>query len=129
MRNLHSARASTLGVAVTALVGLVAIARALTAPVPAAGRSLPAAERREIAQALAAQEPVWRSRAEAYFPGDRWSQDDDFFNQEHRAVRGMAAARGTSPGEILRAIDEGLRTAPANRKVSAAPVKPRPFYD
>lgn len=117
------------GIGATVLVTLIAVLRAVTASVPAPARSLSADERRAVAQALAAQEPRWRAQAEKLFPGDRWSQDDDFFNQEHRAVRQMAAARGTSSGEILHAIDEELRSAPANRKVGAAPVKPRPFYD
>ena len=117
------------GAVLTALAGLVAVVRAVTAPVPPPARALSAAERTEIARSLAAQEPTWRVRAEKLFPGDRWSQDDDFYNQEHRAVRSTAAVRGTSPGEVLRAIDEGLRAAPDHRKVTVAPVKPRPFYD
>jgi hypothetical protein len=117
------------GGALTALAALVAIVRALAAPVAPPARTLNAVERRAVAEALARQEPRWRLDAEHLFPGDRWSQDDDFFNQEHRAVRGAAAARGTSVDEILRAVDEGLRAAPGSRKVSVAPVKPRPFYD
>ena len=137
MEKKPGALVTVFGVAVTALAGLTAIVRAMTAPVPAPLRALGAAERQQIAEALAKQEPRWRLQAEHLFPGDRWSQDDDFFNQEHRAVRGAAASHGTNVGEILRAIDEGLRAAPhnrnddrnADRKVGAAPVKPRPFYD
>jgi len=129
MQPHRPARATVVGVVLTALFSVVAIGRALAAPVPPPARALSAAERREVAQALAAQEPRWRAAAEKLFPGDLWSQDDDFFNQEHRAVRQMAAARGTSPGEILRAVDEELRRAPAGRKIGAVPVKPRPFYD
>ena len=108
---------------------LVALVRAATAPVPPPARVPDLAERGEMARSLARQEPSWRRAAQHLFPGDRWSQDDDFFNQEHRAVRGMAQARNTSPGQVLRAIDEELRAQPAGRKVSAAPIKPRPFYD
>ncbi len=113
----------------TVLCALWVVFRAATAPPPRAPRPLSAAERREVAQSLAAQEAYWQERAERHFPGDRWSQDDDFYNLEHHSVRALAASRGTSPGDVLLGIDEWLRAAPAGRKVTASPCKPRPFYD
>ena len=118
-----------MGAGVALACALVAVARAGTAPVPPPARVPSAEERGEMARSLARQEPAWRRAAERLFPGDRWSRDDDFFNQEHRAVRGIAAARGTNPGQVLRAIDEELRAHPDGRKVGASPIKPRPFYD
>jgi hypothetical protein len=107
----------------------VVVVRAVTAPAPATPRALSEPERRALARTLAAQEPVWQARAAHKFPGDRWSQDDDFFNQEHFLVRSLAARHGTSPGELLLGIDAELRALPSGRKVTQSPLKPRPFYD
>lgn len=109
--------------------GSVVVLRAATAPAPATPRALSEPERRGLARTLAAQEPAWQARAAGKFPGDRWSQDDDFFNQEHFMVRSLAAHHATSPGEVLLGIDQELRAAPAGRKVTQSPLKPRPFYD
>jgi len=119
----------SIGAGVAVACALVAVVRAATAPVPPPARVPDLVERAEMARSLARQEPSWRRAAQRLFPGDRWSQDDDFFNQEHRAVRALAQARATSPGQVLRAIDEELRARPAGRKVNASPIKPRPFYD
>jgi hypothetical protein len=117
------------GVAVTALAALWVGIRAATAPAPPAPRLLSPAERHELAASLAQQESYWQEYSERHFPGDRWSQDDDFFNLEHQAVRSLAQSRGTSPAAVLLGIDELLRAAPKGRKVTASPCKPRPFYD
>jgi hypothetical protein len=122
-------RARLTGGSVALLCAAIVTARAATVPSLPAPRPLTATERRELAELLAVQEPGWRLGAERLFPGDHWSQDDDFFNQEHRAVRRLAGERGTSPSDVLRGIDEQLRAAPAGRKVTASPNKPRPFYD
>ena len=118
-----------IGLSVTALTALWVGIRAATAPAPPAPRVLSPAERRELAASLARQEPYWQDYSERHFPGDRWSQDDDFFNLEQQAVRSLAQSRGTSPATVLLGIDELLRAAPSGRKVTASPCKPRPFYD
>jgi hypothetical protein len=118
-----------IGLSVTVLAALWVGVRAATAQTPAAPQLLSPAERHELAASLARQEPYWQEFSERHFPGDRWSQDDDFFNLEHQAARSLAQSRGTSPGTVLLGIDELLRAAPRGRKVTASPCKPRPFYD
>jgi hypothetical protein len=119
----------SVGVSVTLLTAAWIGLRVATAPASPAQRVLSPAERRELAASLARQESYWQDFSERHFPGDRWSQDDDFFNLEHQAVRGLAQGRGTSPGMVLLGVDELLRAAPKGRKVTASPCKPRPFYD
>ena len=96
---------------------------------PAQGRQLSHEERLILARSLAQKEREWQRAAEQAFPGDLWSQDDDFFNQEQSQVRELAQLFGTTPSAILRGIDELLRSEPRGRKTSVHPCKPRPFYD
>ena len=96
---------------------------------PAQGRELSHEERLILARSLAHKERGWQRTAEEAFPGDLWSQDDDFFNQEQSQVRELARLFGTTPSAILRGIDELLRSEPGGRKTSVHPCKPRPFYD
>ncbi len=96
------------------------------------GTKLTEAQQRAIGQALARREPAFRRDAERRFPGDVWSQDDHFHNLEQRWARRVAAKHGVPLIEVLRAIDEDLRTNKRTdplRRATAAPCKPRPFYD
>lgn len=124
-------RANLGGWLVFTLCAGVAGARALSADVPPPPRRLDASERAELGRAAAALEPGWRVRSFHAFPGDRWSQDDDFGNSERRWVSHAAQQRGVPPTDVFRAIDENLRTEPVlpPRKATASPSKPRPFYD
>jgi hypothetical protein len=84
-----------------------------------------------VGRAAAALEPAWREKSRKSFPGDLWSQDDDFHGAERQWVLEEARRHRTSLGEVLRAIDQDLRAHPPQppRKATAAPCKPRPFYD
>lgn len=113
------------------LVSSIAIAsvRAATAPGgPAPGLKGPARER--VAATLADKEPEnWR-KARLEFPGDRWSQSDAFGALEQDAVRSAARDEQVSIGSVLEVLDHDLHTRRLpNRLVTAAPCKPRPFYD
>jgi hypothetical protein len=118
------------GLSALVFIGCVVVAfvRAASSSAPRSVRRLEPAERAGIAARLASQEQYWRSRAEREFPGDRWSQDDDFHNLEHMAARREALMTGAGVGDVLLSIDEGLRARPEGRRVSPAPCKPRPFY-
>jgi hypothetical protein len=88
------------------------------------------AKARPLSRALAPMEPVFERRARRHFPGDRWSTDDDFHNMEQRWVRDTARRRGVSVGALFYAIDADIRAKRVNnRKNTASPCKPRPFYD
>lgn len=119
--------------AVFAACVAVAIGRAATAPEPPSARSASAAERRAFAGQVAAAEADWQINAARKFPGDHWSQDDDFHNVEQRVVRQAARQLGVQPSDLLRAIDENLHDQTAQgrspRRASVVPCKPRPFYD
>jgi hypothetical protein len=77
-----------------------------------------------------------RDRAAESFPGDAWSQSDDFHAHEARQIRELAHQRHVTVEEVLRAIDDDLhaperarRSDHGSRGVTAVPCKPRPFYD
>jgi hypothetical protein len=120
-----------LGWGVSGLCTALAIGRAMSAQVPPPTRHLSEAERAAVGRMCAAEEPRWRQNPMHRFPGDRWSQDDDFQASERGWTMEMARRAGVSPEEIFRAIDEDLHKHPVEppRKATASPSKPRPFYD
>ncbi|MCE9669006.1 hypothetical protein LY474_14430 [Myxococcus stipitatus] len=122
---------ATAGWLVFAGLGAVALARATTAHVPQPSRRLSDAERAELGQVAARSEPAWRERNRRSFPGDHWSQDDDFGAYERQWVLGEASRRGVPVTDVFGAIDAELHAAPVSppRKATASPCKPRPFYD
>jgi hypothetical protein len=110
---------------------LVALVRAGVAEHPAPARRLDAAGLSEVGRLVAQQEQEWRRSALALFPGDQWSQDDDFHNSERRWAEAEARRRDVPLSDIFAAIDAQLRAHPpaAPGKATASPSKPRPFYD
>ena len=50
-----------------------------------------------------------RAKATHNFPGDAWSQDDDFRRREQARSRVVAVERGTRLSDVMRALDEGIR--------------------
>jgi hypothetical protein len=63
----------------------------------------------QIADQLASQEPAMRLRNRQRFPGDRWSQDDDFHASEAGWARQQAGLYRTSLQEIFKAVDAHLK--------------------
>jgi hypothetical protein len=121
------ARAAAAALLVSSIA--IALIRALAAPGgPAPRLKGPARER--VADTLADKEPEnWR-KARLEFPGDYWSQSDAFGALEQDAVRDAARAEKVSISSVLEVLDHDLHTHRLpNRLVSAAPCKPRPFYD
>jgi hypothetical protein len=122
-----------------ATMGLVA-SQAASAPAPSAGRTATPGELRTLSTDIATQESNWRTRSEQSFPGDDWSQRDDFHAQERDKVNELAAAQKLPVEQVLRAVDLDVRAsarhggaAPGSdadpRGARAVPCKPRPFYD
>ena len=126
-------RAALAGWLAFALCGATAVVRAATVrtpPLPT--RRLSEDERATVGRAAAAEEPGWRQRNRQSFPGDHWSQDDDFGASERQWMLDEARRRGVPVTDVARAIDEELHAASPvlpPRKASASPCKPRPFYD
>jgi hypothetical protein len=129
--SLRSKRLSRLGWGVCAAALAVAISRAMSASHPVPPRRLTEAERATVGRLCAAEEPRWRLSTMHRFPGDRWSQDDDFHASERGWALELSHREGVSPSEVFRAIDEELHTQPVEppRRAHASPSKPRPFYD
>lgn len=108
--------------------------KARSAPRAPAGRIATIGEARYVATAIATEEPGWRNKSEESFPGDHWSQRDDFHAQERDKAKDLASSQKLPIEQVLRAIDEDVR---ASRRVGAAdprgakavPCKPRPVYD
>ena len=115
------------------LVGccVFALSRAMSASYPAPRHTLTEEERAVVGRAAARQEPARREKSRKSFPGDHWSQDDDFHNAERSWVEREARRRNVSAADMLRAIDEDLRAHPPEppRRATVAQCKPRPFYD
>jgi hypothetical protein len=115
------------------IVCLVAIARAVTAPVPP---SLPAAsldDKRTMFDKIASDEPAMRATATKDFPSEAWSADDDFHSLEQQKAVLYAHQHRFPVGDVLSALDEGMREGWAPKggvtlRVSVPPCQPRPIY-
>lgn len=88
---------------------------------------------REAFSVMVSAEPSMRHQAETNFPGDPWSQDDDFHALEVQKVISHANLRGLSTADVLRALDDGLREGwprPDNisMKATVPPCRPRAIY-
>jgi hypothetical protein len=127
----HWRRTALAGWLLFALCGATAVVRAATSELPSPQRRLSADERARVGRAAAAEEPGWRLRSRHSFPGDHWSQDDDFGASERSWSMDEARRRDVPVTDVLGAIDEELHSGPVTppRKATASPCKPRPFYD
>jgi hypothetical protein len=117
-----------------AAVCAVAIGRALlgAAPQPLPPIGDQAAEQAAFL-ALASQEATVRAEAAKAFPTDLWSRDDDFHERELRRARDWAGAHRVRLGDVLRAVDEGMRATwphknPTPLVATVPPCRPRAIY-
>lgn len=99
-------------------------------PLPPLGEGDEAAHRR-VAQAVRAAEAGFRRDALETFPGDPWSQGDQFAAQERTLVERLSGDEKLRPGVIFDAIDRDIkRGGPgARERGRVPPCMPRPFYD
>ena len=103
----HWRRVTLVGWTLFGLCGATAVVRAATSELPSPERRLSEAERLQVGHAAAAEEPGWRRASRKSFPGDHWSQDDDFGASERRWAVDEARRRGVPVTDVLGAIDEG----------------------
>jgi hypothetical protein len=120
-----------LGWLVLAGCALAVVVRAATAEAPRLPRAANQAQIEALAEEAGRLEGAWGEDGRRAFPGDLWSQDDDFHHKEMEWARGAARRLGVRLGDALKAIDRGLRAAAAGTPLRATvpPCKPRPFYD
>jgi hypothetical protein len=88
---------------------VVALWRATTPAPPSSADAATEQVRRAIFAEVARQEPSMRAEAAHQFPGDAWSQDDDFHQREQKEARNAANRYHVRLGDALRALDDGLR--------------------
>jgi hypothetical protein len=99
-------------------------------PLPALGEGDEAAHRR-VAQAVREAEAGFRRDSLQTFPGDPWSQGDQFAAQERTLVERLSGDEQLRPGVVFDAIDRDIKRGEpgARERGWVPPCMPRPFYD
>jgi hypothetical protein len=82
---------------------------------------------------IASEERAMRRESAKVFPTDLWSRDDDFHERELRRARDWAGKHRVALGEVLHALDEGMRARwphdnPAPLVPTVPPCHPRAIY-
>jgi hypothetical protein len=114
-------------------VVLVAVVRAATAPCPPLLDSATLDDKRLMFERITADEPAMRASAVKDFPTEAWSADDDFHAFEQQKAVIYAHQHRFPVGDVLSALDEGMREGWAPKggvtlRVSVPPCRPRPIY-
>jgi len=114
------------------VVALLAMVRAATAPPPdPIHKPIEEKMARDAYRDVTQRERQARREAAVKFPGDPWSQDDDFHERENEAVRAFAGSHELRLSDVVRAVDDGMRerwptSGQPNPKVP--PCRPRLSY-
>ncbi|MBX3234246.1 MAG: hypothetical protein KIT84_04115 [Labilithrix sp.] len=129
-------RFSIPAVLVVAACAIAVGVRAGTARSPEPRRGATNRERASMAASVAGSESAWLTEVTQNFPGDHWSQRDDFHGREYRHLIELADQHRVRLEDVIRAVDDDLHEsattspdAPDPRAARAVPCKPRPFYD
>jgi hypothetical protein len=86
---------------------------------------------RDAYRDITANERHTRREAAVKFPGDPWSQDDDFHEHESEDVRKFAGSHELPLSSVVRAVDDGMREkwpTPAQPNPKVPPCRPRLSY-
>ena len=117
---------------VVAVVATLAMLRAATAPTPPApAKPIDEKMAREAYRDVTTRERQTRREAAVKFPGDPWSQDDDFHEKENEEVRSFAGSHELRLSDVVRAVDDGMRERwPASMQPNpkVPPCRPRLSY-
>jgi hypothetical protein len=117
-----------------AAICAIAVGRALFGSAPEQPPSGADLETQRAAfRAIASEESGLRLEAAKVFPTDLWSRDDDFHERELRRARDWADKHRARLGEVLHALDEGMRARwPHDNRAPLAttvpPCRPRAIY-
>src|SRR5215467_1630752 len=121
--NAELAPKAVAAAAVAVALGLAALSRPPPVPAP-----LSAELSRQAYQTITSQEPAQRRESSKKFPGDPWSQDDDFHEREQREARKFAGSHEARLPDVLRALDDGMHerwSTRANPQPRVPPCRPR----
>jgi hypothetical protein len=124
-------RSDLVGWAVLGATGVVAVIVTLVAKVPPPAAAADEAMRRDAFRSVAYDEPPSRGKSAHQFPGDLWSQDDDYHAQEAKKMRAFAGERQIRLDDVVRAVDEGMKQGWIPRgltKPGVPPCRPRLDY-
>jgi hypothetical protein len=123
-------RSDLVGFAILGAVILVALGVTLRSQVRSPAAEADERTRRDAFLQIAYDEPPSRGRAAHSFPGDLWSQDDDYHAQEAKKMRAYAGEHQVRLDDVIRAVDEGMKQGWVPRGLTKAGVPPcRPRLD
>jgi hypothetical protein len=116
-----------------AVVGAVALGRALLASAPESAPESDDMLDHRLFSAVASDETSMRHEAAKAFPTDLWSRDDDFHRHEGQKTRDWAGAHHMRLSDGFRSLDEGLRSYwpqanPGPLTLTTPPCRPRAIY-
>ena len=114
-----------------ALVASFAIVRVATAKPPAPGKPITDAQAHEAYRDVTSRERTMRRDAAVKFPGDPWSQDDDFHEREHEEMRSFAGSKELRLSDVVDSVDRGMREhwpTPVTPYPKVPPCRPRLSY-
>jgi hypothetical protein len=115
-----------------AVVCAIAVARSTTVRAPPRLPAATEADKRAAFWNIASREPQLRRDSVKDFPTDHWSQDDAFHSRELGAADDFARSHRVPRGDVLQAIDDGMRerwSGAANAMIATVPpCQPRAIY-
>jgi len=109
----------------------IVIVRVATAKPPSPGAPITEVQSRDLYRDVVSRERPSRRDAAVKFPGDPWSQDDDFHERENEAIRIFASLHRIRMSDAIRAVDDGMRGHWITRNEpnpKVAPCRPRLSY-
>jgi hypothetical protein len=124
-------RSDLVGWCALAAACIVAIATAARAKAPAPAAQADERVRKDAFRVVAYDEPPTRGKSTHAFPGDAWSQDDDYHAQEAKKIRSFAGEHEVRLDDVVRAVDEGMKEGWPPRglmKTGVPPCRPRLDY-
>ena len=99
--------------ALVAAIVIVAVIRAATGGLPAKDRRVIKPMTPEVARMayrdITSRERSMRREAAVKFPGDLWSQDDDFHERESEATVSFAKGHDVAIPDVIAAVDDGMK--------------------
>ena len=117
--------------AVVVVVTLAAVVRVATAHPPPTGKTLTEVGAHDAYRDVTSRERQMRRDAAVKFPGDLWSQDDDFHQREADEMRSFSSGREVRLSDVLRAVDDGMHErwlSPVTPIATVPPCRPRLSY-